>query len=150
MNWEVRHATIEDTEPITRLWKETDAIHAALLPRLVAGFPIPEIPSDQNEAMLVACDENGKVCGFRYLLLMDEIAGFRPARRAVNSAIAVSERIRGQGCGRLLMKAGEAVARERGATEALVTVWAGNLASRGLMLDHGYQPVAETLWRDLV
>ena len=72
-----------------------------------------------------------------------------PRRRAHVEVIVVDEGHRGAGIGTALMRAATAWAREREATEMVLTVWADNVAADALYRSLGYHPIARVLRRKL-
>jgi ribosomal protein S18 acetylase RimI-like enzyme len=72
-----------------------------------------------------------------------------PRRRAHVEVIVVDERHRSAGIGTALMQAATAWAREREATEMVLTVWADNVAADALYRSLGYAPIARVLRRKL-
>lgn len=70
-----------------------------------------------------------------------------PRRRAHVEALVVDEAHRRAGVGTALMEAVTAWARERGAVEVVLTVWAGNQAAEGFYQRLGYQVVSRALAR---
>jgi ribosomal protein S18 acetylase RimI-like enzyme len=72
-----------------------------------------------------------------------------PRRRAHVEAIVVDEHHRRAGIGTALMNAAAAWARERGAEEIVLTVWAGNAAAEAFYLRLGYGVVSRALCKPL-
>ena len=68
-----------------------------------------------------------------------------PRRRAHVEALVVDQRHRRTGVGRALMAAATAWARERGAKEVVLTVWAGNAVAEAFYAHLGYQVVSQAL-----
>jgi len=68
-----------------------------------------------------------------------------PRRRAHVEALVVDERHRRAGVGRSLMAAATAWARERGAVEIVLTVWAGNAVADAFYARLGYRVVSQAL-----
>jgi ribosomal protein S18 acetylase RimI-like enzyme len=66
-------------------------------------------------------------------------------RRAHVEALVVDEQHRRAGIGTALMNAAAAWARERGAEEVVLTVWAGNLAAEAFYDRLGYGVVSRAL-----
>lgn len=68
-----------------------------------------------------------------------------PARRAYVEDLIVVPWARRGGCGRALMEAGLRWARERGAGQLVLTVWAGNHAAEAFYRSLGYEPLNTVL-----
>ena len=68
-----------------------------------------------------------------------------PRRRAHVEAIVVDRDHRRAGTGTALMSAAAAWARERGAAEVVLTVWAGNAAAEAFYARLGYGVVSRAL-----
>jgi ribosomal protein S18 acetylase RimI-like enzyme len=72
-----------------------------------------------------------------------------PRRRAHVEALVVDERHRRAGVGTALMAAATGWARERGAKEVVLTVWAGNAVAEAFYARLGYQVVSSALSKPL-
>ncbi len=68
-----------------------------------------------------------------------------PRRRAHVEALVVARRRRRAGVGTALMNAATVWARERGAEEIVLTVWAGNTAAEAFYAGLGYDVVSRAL-----
>jgi ribosomal protein S18 acetylase RimI-like enzyme len=68
-----------------------------------------------------------------------------PRRRAHVEALVVDRQHRRRGIGTALMSAAAAWARERGAEELVLTVWAGNTAAEAFYARLGYGVVSSAL-----
>lgn len=167
---QVRQATLADREALLLLYRENDALHAALQPGFfrAEGGParseraLRQALSRRDEALFVACAEDGPksthdrapsgwpaggVCGLIHLSVYDTPAApsMVQARRAHVADLIVAAWARRRGHGRRLMERGAAWARERGAAQVLLTVWTGNEGAAAFYRGLGYQTVNQVL-----
>jgi ribosomal protein S18 acetylase RimI-like enzyme len=166
-----RPATFADLEALLLLYRENDALHAALQPGFfrAAGGParseraLRQALSRRDEALFVACADAGLgsesgprppagwppggVCGLIHLSVYDTpvAPSLVPARRAHVADLIVAAWARRRGHGRRLMERATAWARERGATQVLLTVWTGNEGAAAFYRGLGYQAVNQVL-----
>lgn len=139
------------------LWRQSDELHAALAPgyfrpRGATGASSSPAADDPHATTLVA--EGGTdvdVRGAVLVRLYDTPAdpSMVPRRRAHIEALVVDRRHRRAGIGTALMAAAAAWARERGATEVVLTVWAGNAAAEAFYARLGYGVVSRALAKRL-
>lgn len=154
----MRPARAADRDALLALWDEAEALHAKLQPRFFrAGkkgseqlermIRLTRILAARDEALLVAVDPEGAVRGLLHVQLYDTppSALMVPARRGHLEDLVVAKRSRRRGCGRALMEAGAAWARGRGATELLLTVWAGNARAERFYKKLGYRRLSQVL-----
>jgi ribosomal protein S18 acetylase RimI-like enzyme len=154
----VRAARASDRDVLQSLWMEIDELHAGLMPRF---FRSPHGERDEAqlrraltspaEAVLVAEDPTEAVRGLSHVQLYDTppIAGLQPGRRAHLDSLVVGRAHRRAGCGRALVEASADWARKKGATQLLLTVWAGNLAAERFYAALGYHIISQVLGTDL-
>jgi len=156
-------------DALQALWRQIDELHAALVPGYFrasspgpgaggggGGARAPErFVADPHAAMLVAEADpppgggvmTGAVIGAVLVRAYDTPTDptMVPRRRAHVEALVVDRRHRRAGVGRALMEAASTWARERGATEIVLTVWAGNQAAEAFYQRLGYQIVSRAL-----
>jgi ribosomal protein S18 acetylase RimI-like enzyme len=144
------------------LWQEADELHAQLSPDF---FRCPDVGGGQqraasvfadaqdtsHEAILVADDCDGQVCGALHLLLYDTpmVATMTTQRRGHVESLIVAGAHRRSGCGSALMRAATEWARRSGATQLLLTVWAGNREAQRFYAALGYRTISRVLGIDL-
>jgi ribosomal protein S18 acetylase RimI-like enzyme len=140
------------------LWRQSDELHAALAPGYFRprGIEAPgpnHADDDPHVATLVAhADADGHALrGAVQVRIYDTPADpvMVPRRRAHVEAIVVDRRHRRGGIGTALMNAAAAWARERGAAEVVLTVWAGNAAAEAFYERLGYGVVSSALAKSL-
>jgi diamine N-acetyltransferase len=153
-----RPARVSDYTALVTLWREMDDLHAHLLPsyfRRALGPPksleeVETILAAPDEVVLVA--EDGEVlCGLVHALLYDTppIPAMTPSRRAHVDSLVVRGDVRRRGVGRRLMDEIVAWARDKGASEVVLTVWAGNVAAERFYTDLGFGQVNQVLGKSL-
>lgn len=155
----IRRARLDDHAAIASLLDEVDTLHAELLPsyfRRPRGAPRPpeelaRILTAFDEAIFVSEEPQGAVVGFVHVQLYDTppVAVMVPRRRAHVDNVVVTRAARRRGHGRRLMEAAAAWAREHGAEEILLTVWAGNEAAERFYAALGFGRVNCVLARPL-
>ncbi len=154
----IRRARPEDRAALAALVAEADALHARLQPgyfRVVAKGPSPEEWGKRlaaaDQAVFVAELADGVVVGLAHVLIYDTpaVAMMVPKRRGHIDNVIVTERMRQQGLGRQLLAYAADFARDAGARELLLTVWAGNDAGEQFYAALGFHHVSTVLGRDL-
>jgi ribosomal protein S18 acetylase RimI-like enzyme len=152
------------------LWRQIDELHAALVPGYFrasapgasaggapATRPSPRFVADPHAIMLVA-EANappgagtapviGAVLARAYDTPSDP--AMVPRRRAHVEALVVDQEHRRAGVGTALMDAAADWARERGATEIVLTVWAGNQAAEAFYQRLGYEIISRALSKQI-
>jgi len=103
------------------------------------------------QTLLVADDGGGAVCGLIWMQIYDTppAASMVQRRRGHVEDLVVTRARRRAGCGRALLEAGAAWARQKGAAQLVLTVWAGNLEAERFYQSLGYQPISQVLGTDL-
>ena len=153
----VRRARVSDHAALVALWAEVDGLHADLLPDLFrrssrAHEPaeLERILADRDQALLVGAD-GGELRGFVHVLLYDTPPAplLVPRRRGHVDCLVVTAEARRGGLGRRLMEEAAAWARERGAGDLLLTVWAGNEEAEAFYEAIGYRRLSSLLRREL-
>lgn len=158
----MRAADGGDLEALARLWHEADELHARLSPGF---FRRPDLERDRqraeealrdaaesgHEAILVALGDGDAIAGACHLQIYDTPVGHTmvPQRRGHVETLIVSRRQRRRGCGRALMDAATAWARAHGASQLLLTVWAGNEDAERFYAALGYRTISQVLGTDL-
>jgi ribosomal protein S18 acetylase RimI-like enzyme len=158
----VRNAEDRDVEALSRLWHEADELHARLSPgffrrpdlnrgRQRAAEALRDAEDGGHEAILVAVDAGGDICGACHLQIYDTPVGHTmvPQRRGHIETLIVAKLKRRRGCGRALMDAATAWVREKGAGQLLLTVWAGNDEAQRFYNALGYRSISQVLGTDL-
>lgn len=154
-----RPARVDDFTALSALWREMDDLHARILPsyfRRAAGPPkskgeVETILAAPDETVLVAEDESG-ICGLVHALLYDTppIPAMTPARRAHVDSLVVRADWRRRGLGRRLMDEIIGWAQAKGASEVVLTVWAGNEAAERFYAALGFAQVNQVLGKSLI
>jgi ribosomal protein S18 acetylase RimI-like enzyme len=152
------------------LWRQIDELHAALVPGYFRASapgasaggapptrPSPRFVADPHAIMLVAEADAprgagtapviGAVLARAYDTPSDP--AMVPRRRAHVEALVVDQGHRRAGVGTALMESATAWARARGATEIVLTVWAGNQAAEAFYQRLGYQIVSRALSKQI-
>lgn len=158
----MRPARATDREALSELWDEGEALHAELQPRFFRPGPaaaraeerrvlLSRVLASRDETILVALDEEGRVRGLLHVQLYDTPKGALMARvrRGHVEDLVVARQKRRRGCGRALVEAGAAWARERGAEQLVLTVWAGNARAERFYKKLGYRRLSQVLGTDL-
>ena len=160
MSLPIRLAASSDYIALCALWKKVDALHARLWPGLFKdppGRPRPQHHLDRalqstSEAILVAEAPDGQVVGMVHVKVYDTPSHCPLSvqrRRGHVEDIVVDESHRRTGVGRALMERSAAWCREQGASQLLLTVWAGNQEAEAFYRRLGYEPVSQVLGFDL-
>ena len=158
----MRAAGADDVDALSRLWLEADELHARLSPgffrrpdlergRQRAVEALRDAEESEHEVILVAVDGDEAVCGACHLQIYDTPTGHTmvPQRRGHVETLIVAGAHRRRGCGRALMEAATAWARGRGATQLLLTVWAGNDDAERFYAALGYRTISQVLGTEL-
>jgi ribosomal protein S18 acetylase RimI-like enzyme len=135
-----------------------DELHARLLPSYFRRAPGPSKSVTEVERILASADElltvaeeAGALVGLVHVLLYDAppVPAMTPCRRAhVDSLVVRSDRRRARVASRL-MQAAEEWAGRRGASEIVLTVWAGNRAAEAFYGGRGFRAVNQVLGKPL-
>jgi ribosomal protein S18 acetylase RimI-like enzyme len=158
----VRAATAADVDALARLWLEADELHARVAPgffrrpdvargRQRAEEALRDVAESGHEVILVAVDGDQRVVGACHLQIYDTPVGHTmvPERRGHVETLIVARAERRRGCGRALMEAATAWARARGASQLLLTVWAGNDDAERFYAALGYRTISQVLGTQL-
>ena len=150
------------------LWRQIDDLHAALAPgyfRPASGASASSSheSSDPHATTLVAEPDRpirspgdgsapAPLRGAVLVRIYDTPAdpAMVPRRRAHIEALVVDRDHRRAGIGTALMTAAANWARENGAAEVVLTVWAGNVAAEAFYERLGYRVVSRALTKPIV
>jgi ribosomal protein S18 acetylase RimI-like enzyme len=157
---ELRDARLDDHPSLVALWRLMDALHAELLPRFFRRPP-PAAPARgraELERILRSPDEIVRVAavdaalvGLCHTQVYDTPpqATLTQTRRAHVDSLVVAESARRRGIGRRLVDDAAAWARGKGASEMVLTVWAGNHGAERFYHALGFDRVSSVLGRQL-
>jgi ribosomal protein S18 acetylase RimI-like enzyme len=143
-----RRANLEDVMSVCELGQTLNAIHHEARPDIyvdatadVARDKPHWLLSFQSDDRAVFLAEEGSAAVGFITVQVVQPASPLLQRMAVGriGSIAVSERLRGRGIGRMLMKLAEEWARQNGAKDMRLTVWAFNEQAAGLYKELGYE-----------
>jgi ribosomal protein S18 acetylase RimI-like enzyme len=147
-----------DYEALARLWSQVDALHARVRPdyfqapagELRSRRELQELLDTRDGAVLVSVvgdGQAGQVVGLVEVRLHDTPRDPHLAerRRAHVVDLVVDQSHRRRGLGRALMEAATSWARLRGATDLVLTVWAGNSEAEAFYRSLGYQSICHVL-----
>jgi ribosomal protein S18 acetylase RimI-like enzyme len=158
MTVRARRAVVDDYDALVALVTEADDLHARLMPRYFRRGQRPFRTRVEVQRVLAALDEAmfvveaaGQVVGMVHLQLYDTPPGqtLVPRRRAHIDNLVVTAAQRRGGCGSALVDAAAGWAREQGAEELLLTVWAGNDVAEQFYERLGFGRVSSVLGRQL-
>jgi ribosomal protein S18 acetylase RimI-like enzyme len=152
MSWRIRAASTNDRDALQALWRVIDELHIAIVPSFFgwaedrSELALRRALADLNEMLLVAEDDVA-VRGMAHVVLYDtpEGEGRRPVRRGHLDSLVVQEEFRRRGCGRALMDAARAWARQKGASQMVLTVWHGNHEAEQFYTGLGFIPISQVL-----
>jgi len=156
----VRQAQESDHAALCRLWAEGDALHARLRPdffRVAAGMPrsrrflIQALAARQEVVLLAAVGDAPELAGLIHVRIYDTPVEPTkvPRTRGHVEEMVVAQACRRKGVGRELMQEAVRWCREQGASQLLLTVWAGNRPAEAFYADLGFQPVSQVLGLEL-
>jgi GNAT superfamily N-acetyltransferase len=152
----IRLGTVADYPRAQAVIAETFAFHQQAAPAFFRASDTPpptlatieELLHDDAGAWFLA-EQEGAVIGFVTIHLASP--AHEPylvhARRALVQMLGVLPEWRGQGCGRALMAAAEAWAREQGATGLALNVWEFNAGALRFYETLGYGAFSRNLWK---
>jgi ribosomal protein S18 acetylase RimI-like enzyme len=137
MNIEIRTATLDDHEAVSRIASELNLVHARALPHRfrVASDALPRdyfgsLVQSEDATVLVA-ERDRDVLGYAILQIKEAppILVSMPRRYAFLNDLAVAEAEQGQGLGRLLVDAAVVWTRDQGASALELGVFEFNEAA---------------------
>jgi diamine N-acetyltransferase len=154
----IRRAREGDREAVWQLWHESDDLHAALAPEYFrstarSAHDWRQILAASDGAIFVAAPDDaglpviGAVSVRIYETPPDP--ALVPRRRGHVEMLVVSHAHRRRGIGRALMAEAAGWARERGASELVLTVWAGNTDAEAFYRRLGYEVLSNVLHTSL-
>lgn len=153
----VRRAVLDDAEEICAVLSECDDLHIAALPA-VFRQPDPPIRTPEAvsealadpQAVLMVAEQDGHITGAA-LAYLREVHGplLVPRRYAIVDVLSVSAPYRRSGMGRALMEAVHTWARQQGAEEVLLNVWAFNKEAIAFYRRLGYRTILRRMARRL-
>jgi ribosomal protein S18 acetylase RimI-like enzyme len=152
MAWRIRAASLNDRDALQALWREIDELHTTIVPSFFgwaedrSELALRRALADANEMLLVAEDAGG-VRGLAHVLIYDtpEGEGRLQVRRGHLDSLVVKRSHRRKGCGRALMDASRSWARQKGASQLVLTVWNGNLEAERFYASLGFIPISQVL-----
>lgn len=152
MGWRIRAASADDRDALQSLWRVIDELHTAIVPSFFgwaedcSDLAMRRALADANEMLLVA-ESEGAVRGLAHVVIYDTPpgGGRRPTRRAHLDSLVVDAAFRRRGCARALMEAVRTWAKQKGATQLLLTVWSGNHEAEKFYDGLGFIPISQVL-----
>jgi ribosomal protein S18 acetylase RimI-like enzyme len=157
----VRAATLADLPALRALYAEFHEFHVTGVPEYVRSpksgeidppdfeHRVEEIVLDDDSTILVA-DENHEIVGMAEAYARDITGPLRHAKRyGFLQSLAIRELQRRRGVGSELLRAAEAWARDRGATEMRLETWEFAEGPLGFYERAGYRTLKRTLVRPL-
>jgi ribosomal protein S18 acetylase RimI-like enzyme len=150
--WRIRAASPQDRDALQALWREIDELHTAIVPSFFgwaedrSEMALRRALAGTNEMLLVAEDREA-IRGLAHVILYDtpEGEGRRQTRRAHLDSLVVQSGYRRRGCGRALMQAAGAWAKQKGASQILLTVWKGNEGAERFYGSLGFVSISQVL-----
>ena len=151
----IRPAAMGDVPALASLYHQLDLVHAGAEPSLIpTPEELPRRTEDIEETIrdpmapkFVAMqypdegDGEGQVVGFAKVRIRQLNRYWKVERMPEVDELAVSESVRGQGVGRMLMSAAEEWARGAGYPEIWVAAWAFNTPASTLYERQGFEPL---------
>ena len=153
----LREATADDLPAICVLGEAVNALHHEAWPQVFAtpGDPLRHAAHWQQsiaaeQATIFVVELAGRVVGFVTVgVQQDNHLLLQPTRYARIGSISVAPDCQGQGLGRRLMNAAEAWARQHGAPDIRLTVWAFNQRALALYEELGFEVRSQLLGKRL-
>ena len=142
-----REAIEADIVAICALGEEVNAVHQRAFPHIFAstGKRNRDAAHWMNSigkqgATTFVAEESGKVVGFVNIAIASESHTLRlPMRFGWVGSVSVTERLRGQGIGRELMKLAQDWVSRHGGAEIRLNVWAFNTQALHMYEELGYE-----------
>jgi len=152
-----REAMREDLPSICRLGEDVNALHHAAWPRIFAEAGDPMRHAAQWEQSIGAerstafvAEHEGQVIGFvTVFIAQDPNPLLQPTQYGRVGSIGVAPQCWGQGVGTGLMQLAEQWARQRGALDIRLHVWAFNERALRLYAELGYEVRSHVLGKQL-
>ncbi|CAD6542802.1 Mycothiol acetyltransferase [Paraburkholderia kirstenboschensis] len=143
-----RRANADDVLTVCKLGQILNAVHHRARPDIYANAT-PEFARDEThwisslrgeDRAVFLAEQDSTAVGFITVQVMQPTSPLlQPMTVGRIGSVAVSERLRGRGVGSTLMKLAEQWARENGANDVRLTVWAFNEQAVGLYRELGYE-----------
>jgi ribosomal protein S18 acetylase RimI-like enzyme len=143
-----RRANADDVLTVCKLGQILNAVHHQARPDIYANAT-PEFARDEThwisslrgeDRAVFLAEQDSTAVGFITVQVMHPISPLlQPMTVGRIGSVAVSEQLRGRGVGSTLMKLAEQWARENGANDVRLTVWAFNEQAVGLYRELGYE-----------
>lgn len=149
----IRPATIQDYPALAAIGRESQELHAEAHPAIfqsgTSGFTkeyVRELLAN-DQAIVYVAEEDKRVIGYAFVRVrtMAFLDIFRPHVVAEINDIAVTEKARGQGTGRLLFDAAILWAKRQRAERLELMVWEFNESARSFYERHGMQTLSRTM-----
>lgn len=148
----IRRARAEDWAAVQGLWREIDELHAALAPAYFRRADRPphewaQLVVAPDAAVFLAAPRGEPAAGAVSVRIYDTPPdpAMVPRRRGHVEMLVVAQAHRRRGIGRRLMEQASAWARQQGAVELVLTVWAGNSAAEAFYQRLGYSVLSRVL-----
>jgi ribosomal protein S18 acetylase RimI-like enzyme len=147
----VRKAMPTDLDAIVALWQEMMVFHQAVdayfTPSATAGeayrvYAASNITAE--EKLVLVCVDSGDVIGFIHAEIRDYPPVYPVKNYAQISEIAITERKRRMGAGKLLLTRALEWAKQHGVTRVQCQVAVDNRVSQGFWKKNGFRGVTET------
>ena len=144
----IRDVKIEDADALNALMREIHAHHVEGEPRVFKMPDEPVYPMERIEQGVAAADDRmigawdgDQMVGFLWAeyRVREESHTHHQRRIVFIDTLVVARSHQGMGVGRALMDAAEAWGSERGATEAVLTVWQFNAGAIDFYERLGYE-----------
>lgn len=157
-SYRVRRARLGDHLALCALWSQVDALHAEIRPDFFTCGEEParstlyldRIVDDRDQQLLVAV-RGDTLLGLIHLQLYDTPLSsvFKDRCRAHVEDLVVDRSCQREGIGRSLLRAGEDWARQKKASQLVLTVWSGNQPGLDFYVAQEYQTVSQVLAKEL-
>ena len=152
----IRRATIEDLDPILKLWGAMMAEHERQDPRIRLAEGALSAYRAYVGYHLMASDSCVRVAevpeglvGFCLLTISRNLPMFLPARYGYLSDLVVAESRRRQGIGRALVNEGAEWLKQRNIHSVQLQYYAFNEAGRAFWESMGFNPFFTRMWLDI-
>jgi ribosomal protein S18 acetylase RimI-like enzyme len=160
----IRRARPADADAVAELFLRASALHATVAPEFFRA-PARERQREDRERervrgmlaesrrhkIVLVVDLEGAVAGVCCAQIFDTPVddSMIQRRRAHVETLIVQEPMRRRGCGRALLSAVQSWAKEEGAEQLLLTVWAHNTAASRFYAALGFRNISQVLGTDL-
>lgn len=158
MDFNIREATEQDYEELSKIFAEVDSLHAEGLPHVfVQPEEIPRdrefvsgIIADENAALFVA-EHNSQVIGLIHVAIRESpVIPITVQRRyAYVEAVAVTQQLRGRGVGRALMEEAQLWSIQKKVSQVELNVWDFNERAITFFRRFGYNMIRHGMWKSI-